>query len=505
MGTETTRDESEDLSRLFERVDDPESLTPDDFLERFERVGFLWFRSGGSGKLPATATRMPMPTGNQILGFVGEHSASCEASWSVENHGTIAETDKTTGRITPKTLEGFTGTSDSFYVSTIVHRSSDDNENTDEDDNDNDGSKDDSSKAHKSLMKMLPRFDNVFEDLYEIGEPSGTWLFLGHHGVSGSAKKKRKRETESETKSDNEAAANTLVGRAEHVDEVTHSGTYHIQIAGTKTWKIRPHPDSMLAEELSINGSVGDNGKNKRNRWNLEITVEEGDVFVLNTKIWYHRTELNYKGSSNDSIEGGNNSSASEWSISAAHDFYLPVPCPRDVKKRESVFANGDEKEGSDEEIPEDLPRSANPNCVLIEIDAHGDAGDSDADDRSAASGTEIALVALRDIAEGESLSIAFDDDADRLGNASEQMDPRAISDRDWKKGQAVLEGEDRIPADLPRSYEPSCELVDTENEDLMLRALVDIPAGGVFCVLPDDDEEYEEVEVDLGTGELVR
>lgn len=68
------------------------------------------------------------------------------------------------------------------------------------------------------------------------------------------------------------------------------------------------------------------------------------------------------------------------------------------------------------------------------------------------------------------------------------------------------------MPPDIPRRYEPNCELVEIdkdtgENKYLALWALEDTPEGGVFCILPEDDEEYEEyeeVEVDLGTGELV-
>jgi len=539
------------LAHYFERVENVDSLSPDDFLDRFERYGFLWFKANGSKRWDA-AQKKTMPTGNQILDFVKERSSACEASWTIENHSndaTIRASSTSPPKITPQKLHDFTGSSTSFYVSTIVHRKPQERQPEPNDCSDNDYDNkshklssenhlpsSNASPAHQSLMEMLPKFDNVFEDIYENGDPSGTWLFLGHHGVSAapastksitSGKKKLKKRKLCHDKIYNDATTTptTLIGRAEHVDEVTHSGTYHIQIAGTKTWKIRPHPDSFLGDELMIDSNDGgllrelpgaeqeasggkrDDTDCNKNCWRLKINVEEGDVFVLNTKIWYHCTELNFTPNSKSSL-------SSEWSISVAQDFYLPVPCPKDVKTGDVVYGEYDDetdeennesnKDRAAQEIPDELPRSDNPNCVLVEIDGSECDDDSDDDDDMSAR-TKIMLVALRDIVEGESLTIAFNPQEDQLGNANEQIDPRVISRQYWNKNQIVLQGENRMPQDVPRSYEPNCELVEINGGDLALRALVDIPDGGVFCILPDDDEEYEEVEVDLGTGELVQ
>jgi hypothetical protein len=565
------------LSRFFERVDNIDSLSPDDFIDRFERYGFLWFKAKGS------KSAAKIPTGNQILDFVKEHSSACEKSWTIENHSKdTARTSSTSPpTITPQKLHDFTGTDTSFYVSTIVHRQPQEGQSEQNDYNDNEEDRNrkpsseilpssnsspshqslmamlpkfdnvfeeedrnrkpsseilppsNSSPSHQSLMAMLPKFDNVFEDIYENGDPSGTWLFLGHHGISAaptmtksSANKKTKKQKLRHDRIHNDETTTTLIGRAEHVDEVTHSGTYHIQVSGTKTWKIRPHPDSFLAEEFMLNSEEGSrlrdlpgaeqegSGGKSDKCWIIRINVEEGDVFVLNTKVWYHCTELNFAPNSASSLP------SSEWSISVAQDFYLPVPCPKDVKKGDIVYGYDDEideDEESDEsradrEIPDELPRSDNPNCVLVEIGVNecDDEIEDDNDDEISA-GTKIALVALRDIIEGESLTIAFDLQDDQLGNANEQMDPRVISRQYWKKNQIVVRGEDRMPQDIPRSYDPNCELVEINSTDtsggacLALRALVDIPEGGVFCIFPDEDEEYEEVEVDLGTGELLQ
>lgn len=41
-----------------------------------------------------------------------------------------------------------------------------------------------------------------------------------------------------------------LTGRGEHTDSVSHSATWHLQVAGTKVWTIRPTEELMSTEEL---------------------------------------------------------------------------------------------------------------------------------------------------------------------------------------------------------------------------------------------------------------
>jgi hypothetical protein len=401
----------------FNRAEDCKSLSPDEFLERFLRVGFLWFRGGDSQKLPKPS---------EIIQFLNQHSSECTKSWTVENQGDC----KNDSLLTPSSigLHDKTMMDQSFYVSTIVHRQDE--------------------KAFESLTEKLPEFD-IFDDLHFS---SGAWLFLGHSPTN----RKRKRN---------------MIGRAEHVDEVTHSGTYHVQVAGSKTWWIRPHPELYCGDELPDLSTIpGAELSEATKSWRLKVHVEQGDVLVLNTKIWYHYTEL----------------PPSEWSISIAQDFYLPVPCPKDVAEGEVVL--------DEDEIPNEIPRTNEPNCALAEVE-----GDDDDDDDEA----KIVLVALEDIAEGEFLSIANDEEGDDLCNANETVDPRAVAKQDFAKGQIVLQGEE-IPHELPRSLEANCEVCD-DGENVCLRTLSAVSEGSIFCVLPDENEEYEEVDVDLATGELQR
>ena len=70
---------------------------------------------------------------------------------------------------------------------------------------------------------------------------------------------------------------------------------------------------SLLREILGAKQDGNDNKSDKCRR--IKINVEEGDVFVLNTKIWYHCTELNFSPNPTSSVL------PSEWSISAAQYF----------------------------------------------------------------------------------------------------------------------------------------------------------------------------------------
>lgn len=424
--------DEEQRSSPFLRVNDMGLLTPDIIEKRFRAHGFLWVRGGG---------RRNVASQEGLISFLDKHQSSCSTKFTVENRGSF-EKDQD---ITPQTILDCSSTNNnqqsSFYVSTILRRRSE-------------------GDALKDLVKMLPE-TVLSETLVSNG---GAWLFVGRHTSDGGNKRKR-----------------PLVGRAEHVDEVTHSGTWHYQMSGTKTWWIRPHtavwgdeagdvPDvSQILGATRQNSSSSSRGGGG-GAWCLPVRVEEGDWFVLNTRIWYHRTE----------VEAANN-----WSVSVARDFYLPLKAPRNVQEGEIVLEEDD--------IPLDIPRSNEPNCGMAEIEENGQ--------------VSIVLIAMQDLTKGTPLTVADDDDdgEDDDGggeyNANEMVDPRVISKQDWKKGQIVMKNDD-LPDDLPRSMEPNCEL-DISDEDVQLRAIVPIQTGDILCILPDNDEEYEEVEVNLSTGEL--
>ena len=89
-----------------------------------------------------------------------------------------------------------------------------------------------------------------------------------------------------------------MTGRPEHVDKVTHSGTWHVQLSGTKTWFIRPCADAadwrgrapslenLEQCPLALRTGVG------RASTRLRVEVAAGDMLLINTRAWWHRTEL---------------------------------------------------------------------------------------------------------------------------------------------------------------------------------------------------------------------
>ena len=102
-----------------------------------------------------------------------------------------------------------------------------------------------------------------------------------------------------------------LEGRPEHTDQISHDGTWHYQLSGTKRWWLRPTPQLLRRWEKERNGPKrrraggssesggafeGENeGPGDEDRGlpePLSIDCREGDVLVVNTRLWKHRTVL---------------------------------------------------------------------------------------------------------------------------------------------------------------------------------------------------------------------
>ena len=169
------------------------------------------------------------------------------------------------------------------------------------------GNKDPSSFVHSLPLKYLACFNSP-ETHTEHTSP--VWVFVGK----------------------NEEKSRLLEGRPEHTDSVHHDGTWHLQCEGSKLWLLRPidsaswgptnltipessstsHPKTFLrhvspiATDSLIDGCIySDNGVNR-----LVVEVQAGDVFVINTRMWWHQTRIPYTGRRG-------------YSISYARDFYL--------------------------------------------------------------------------------------------------------------------------------------------------------------------------------------
>ncbi|VEU39136.1 unnamed protein product [Pseudo-nitzschia multistriata] len=94
-----------------------------------------------------------------------------------------------------------------------------------------------------------------------------------------------------------------LAGRPEHTDAISHDGTVHWQLGGTKTWKLRPTLELM--ERTTGNhhrdrggngiGNGKDNGDEKNGDGialsdSYTVCLKEGDFLVVDTRLWWHST-----------------------------------------------------------------------------------------------------------------------------------------------------------------------------------------------------------------------
>ena len=96
-----------------------------------------------------------------------------------------------------------------------------------------------------------------------------------------------------------------MAGRPEHVDEVSHGGTWHVQVSGTKTWQLRPNEQGSWPAGTSPRVSGSATGR-------FQVDVRAGDVLIVNTRLWFHQTEI-------PSTSGA----ADQLSLSYARDFFL--------------------------------------------------------------------------------------------------------------------------------------------------------------------------------------
>jgi hypothetical protein len=80
-----------------------------------------------------------------------------------------------------------------------------------------------------------------------------------------------------------------LDGRPEHTDSVTHDGTWHYQLSGVKSWFLRQTQE--LNESFSSKFSFSPDTEESRKHI-FRVDCEEGDVIIINTKLWFHHTVI---------------------------------------------------------------------------------------------------------------------------------------------------------------------------------------------------------------------
>jgi hypothetical protein len=257
------------------------------------------------------------------------------------------------------------------------------------------------------------------------------WVFVGHN-----------RKT---------SALSTLRGRPEHVDSVDHDGTWHYQSQGTKVWYIRPaetpewgdtvlsvtSTESSMPAKKQKGGEAGLLKEFADNLPRLKVVVEEEDVLIINTRVWWHQTRIPPTGKK-------------DFSISYAIDFYcadLQLP-----GKATAVPA----KEGS--------KKKGGERCAMPET-------------------TESST------ADNEGESAEDDGDDDSTAQPYTNMDGLYAS-KPLKPGEVVFYESELPDCALPRSDNPNCEIVWLEDGSGALVASKNLQVGDWLTVAPSDSED---------------
>lgn len=242
--------------------------------------------------------------------------------------------------------------------------------------------KDVSSRVAAALPCAVPRALAAEPEAGSSEQP--TWFFIGAN-----------------------AGPDPLAGRPEHTDELSHDGTWHFQLSGSKVWTVRP-TDELLEARAAGAGRppVGSPAQ--------EIVCSAGDVLLINTRLWWHSTRLP-PGGGRTRARGASR----QLSISYARDFVLggseaararagpgASPAAEGMANVDGLFATCLIRKGtailSAADMPDcELPTSSEPNCEVCEDAVTG----------------ELVLVAARDIASGEFFTVPADSsDEDESG-----------------------------------------------------------------------------------------
>ena len=218
-----------------------------------------------------------------------------------------------------------------------------------------------------------------------------------------------------------------LRGRPEHTDSVSHDGTWHYQLSGQKIWYLRP-----TMELISLMESKGEINKDELESWKssasqrpavsdieslgkdeferrgrVKIICQEGDVLLLNTRLWWHETII--------PVQPLNHNNQSIPSVSYARDIHLfntfeelSKECNKDeaMTNVDGLYAADAINSGTilfrEESMPDcELHRSRiNPNCEIVDVE----------DENGNISG---AIISSRDIKAGEFFCVMESSDSD--------------------------------------------------------------------------------------------
>jgi hypothetical protein len=122
------------------------------------------------------------------------------------------------------------------------------------------------------------------------------WVFIGQNVPHTAARQDGGGVGEGDSR---EREVAPMKGRPEHTDSIAHSGTWHMQLAGSKVWFVRPNhgaswgasEGAMLEEAQDLVDKHGC-AKHSSHVKRLEICCSAGDLLLINTRLWFHATEI---------------------------------------------------------------------------------------------------------------------------------------------------------------------------------------------------------------------
>jgi hypothetical protein len=144
------------------------------------------------------------------------------------------------------------------------------------------------------------------ESQYSMANAPCAWVFIGQNVGKGSEE------------------VEAMRGRPEHTDAIAHSGTWHMQLSGAKEWRLRPNPaatwpDSsslLAAQELVMQHGAAAPADRAIRR--LHLTCGAGDLLLINTRLWFHATQI-----PSTACAAASQKLHLPISMSVARDFYL--------------------------------------------------------------------------------------------------------------------------------------------------------------------------------------
>lgn len=213
-----------------------------------------------------------------------------------------------------------------------------------------------------------------------------------------------------------------LVGRPEHTDDVSHDGTWHYQAKGSKMWYLRPAESPEWGDHPIVVENVSHAFKKRLPHLDFSDKIErlgvlvcEGDVIIVNTRLWWHQTRIPC-------------TTKRGLSISYARDFFCDELRIKDTNASNAIALAGvtyDNVDGlyasrrvtageivlTESELPDcSLPRSDDPTCEIAWLE----------------DGTG-ALIALKNLRAGDWLTVAPSDDE----SESEAEEDACCGDKD--------------------------------------------------------------------------